>query len=147
VFAERERGSQKKMLFSLDLKLERWLRAIHIGFVNQIWDFCNTNKHSLKTKQNKPTNQTNKKTFLLVFVNFISCIPIPFISPPLIPPSTLATLPSIKKKKSNESYSVAQCVPQYFLLSTLLCSQMFIAMSHWSGLRPLTSATLSNKHS
>jgi hypothetical protein len=38
---------------------------------------------------------------------------------------------------------VSQCVPQYTLLSTLPYMQMFIAMSHWSGSRPLASVTLS----
>ena len=38
---------------------------------------------------------------------------------------------------------MSQCVPQYIPLSTHLYLQMFIAMSHWSGLRPLASATLS----
>jgi hypothetical protein len=35
---------------------------------------------------------------------------------------------------------VSQCVPQCTLLSTLLCLQMFIAMTRWSGTtRPLAS--------
>ena len=38
---------------------------------------------------------------------------------------------------------VCLCVPQYIPLSTHLHLQMFIAMSHWSGSRPLASATLS----
>ena len=38
---------------------------------------------------------------------------------------------------------MSQYVPQYTLLTTLLYLQMFITMSHWSGFRPLTSATLS----
>jgi hypothetical protein len=38
---------------------------------------------------------------------------------------------------------VSQCVPQYTLLSIHLCLQIFIAVTHWSGLRPLAAATLS----
>lgn len=38
---------------------------------------------------------------------------------------------------------MSQCVPQYIPLSTHLHLQMFIAMSHWSGSRPLASVTLS----
>lgn len=36
---------------------------------------------------------------------------------------------------------VCPSVPQYTLLSTLLCLQMFIKMSLWYGLRLLASAT------
>lgn len=36
---------------------------------------------------------------------------------------------------------MSQCGPQHTLLSTLLFWQMFIAMIHWSDLRPLASAT------
>jgi hypothetical protein len=39
------------------------------------------------------------------------------------------------------SCNMSQCVPQYFPLSTHLHLQMFIAMSHWSGSRPLASLT------
>lgn len=38
---------------------------------------------------------------------------------------------------------VCQCVTKYTLLSTYVYSQMFIAMKHWSGSRPLASATVS----
>ena len=40
------------------------------------------------------------------------------------------------------SCDVSQFVTQYNILCTHLCLQMLIAMSHWSGLRPLASATL-----
>jgi hypothetical protein len=51
--------------------------------------------------------------------------------------------PTEKKKSHRGSCSVSQCVPQYTLLSTHLCLQMFIEMTHWSGKSPLASATLS----
>lgn len=36
---------------------------------------------------------------------------------------------------------MSQCVKQYTLLLKQLYLQMFIAVSHWSDLRPLVSAT------
>lgn len=38
---------------------------------------------------------------------------------------------------------MSQYVPQYTVLFILLCLQIIIAMTHWSGTRPLASATLS----
>ena len=66
-----------------------------------------------------------------------------YISPPLVPASsTLATSPPTEKKKKKISLWKL-CVQQHTPLSTLLCLQMFIVMSHWSGTRPLASAMLS----
>lgn len=48
-----------------------------------------------------------------------------------------------EKKVSHGSCSVSRCFIQYALLSKQLYLQMFIAMSLWSGLRNLVSATLS----
>ena len=46
------------------------------------------------------------------------------------------------------SFSISWCIPKYNLLYTHLYLQMFIAISHWSGSRPLASATPSilNSH-
>lgn len=57
------------------------------------------------------------------------------------PPSTLATSPPQEKKKILQWR--LQCVPEYTLWSTLLCLQVFIAVTPWSGTRPLASAALS----
>ena len=46
-----------------------------------------------------------------------------------------------EKKKKISLWKL--CVQQHTPLSTLLCLQMFIVMSHWSGTRPLASAMLS----
>jgi hypothetical protein len=86
------------------------------------------------------------KTFYCFFVNFTSCTPFPLISPspPTRPPSWHPSPASTEKIKSHcGSRSVPQCAPHYTLLSTLLCLQMSIAMTPWSGTRPLASATLS----
>lgn len=52
-----------------------------------------------------------------------------------------------KKTKQRHSHSgkcsVSKCVGQSILLPKQLCLQMFIAMSRWSGLRSVDSATLS----
>jgi hypothetical protein len=76
-----------------------------------------------------------KKPFYCFFVNFPSCTPISLISlSPLYLPPNLATSPSTTTTKSNcENYVVSQCVPQYILLSTLLCLPMFLAMTCCSG--------------
>lgn len=67
----------------------------------------------------------------------------------MIPNPTHLPLPSNlpppnrgKEKSHCGSCSVSQYVPQYTLLSTL-CLQMFTPVIHWSGTRPLASATLS----
>ena len=44
-------------------------------------------------------------------------------------------------KHTHTHHITSQCAPQYSPLSTHLHLQMFIAMSHWSGLRPLAPAT------
>lgn len=69
-------------------------------------------------------------------MNFISCTPVPLTSPTLDLLSTLAI-------SCCGSSSTPQCVPRIFPLPTLLCLQMFMAMTCWSGLRPLASANLS----
>ena len=48
-----------------------------------------------------------------------------------------------KKPKQHLAVEAAMYLTVYTLLPTLLCLQMIFAMSHWSGLRSLTSATLS----
>lgn len=56
------------------------------------------------------------------------------------------TSTSSKRKGKTDNYlseSVSSCVPRNTFLSQQLCFSMFIAMSHWSGLMPLASATLS----
>jgi hypothetical protein len=69
---------------------------------------------------------------------------IPLISPsPHTCPLPLKPSPEQRKNSFCGSCGVSQCVPQFTLLSTLLCLQMFIAMTHLSGVRPLASASLS----
>ena len=48
-----------------------------------------------------------------------------------------------RKTSHHGTCAMSQCVPQYTPLSTHLHLQMFIAMTPWSGMRPLASATLS----
>ena len=71
--------------------------------------------------------------------------PIPSHAPsPLIPTLHPFNFPPQQRKKSYCRWcSVSQCLPQNALLTTPLCSQMAIAMTSWSGMRPLVSATLS----
>ena len=82
-------------------------------------------------------------------MNFTSCTPIPLISLSLCiypPPLQLHLQKKIRYNLKTclvVEAVVWQCATQSTLLSILLCLQMFIAMSHWSGLRPLASATLS----
>jgi hypothetical protein len=60
------------------------------------------------------------------------------LSVPSYPPSAFAT-----PKKKNLLVEAVVChsvISQYTILSTLLCMQMVIAVSHWAGLRPLASA-------
>lgn len=80
-------------------------------------------------------------------------------STPLTTPSLwMALCPSNLPPKENEQQEinkakhrkhltveavVCQCVPQCTLLTTYLFLQMFLALSRWSGARPLASATLS----
>lgn len=79
-----------------------------------------------------------KNTLYWIFVNFISCTPIPVTSPPLIHIFHPYNLPSWQRKKS----CPGNCsVSQYTLSSTSLYLQMFTAMSR-SGMRYLTSSTL-----
>jgi hypothetical protein len=75
-------------------------------------------------------------------VTFTPCTPTPFIS------LSLCTHPlplqhHLKKKKYLVEAAVCHSECHVYLLSTFLCLHMFIAMSHWSGSRPLASATLS----
>ena len=95
--------------------------------------------------------------FLRFFQLFIDALwvshnappPIPLISPSLCIHLCPCNLPLQKnnKEQTNKqaclcgSCSVSQCVPQHTFLSTHLYLQMFIAMSHWSGSRPLATAT------
>lgn len=74
--------------------------------------------------------------FLLIFMNFTSCIPIPLNS--LFLCTWLPSFPKRKKKSHCGSYSMSQCA----LLSTLRYLQIFIEMNHRSGSKPLASATL-----
>jgi hypothetical protein len=85
-------------------------------------------------------------TFYWFFVEFTSCTPIPLISPslhtyppPLKPPLDLPTSP--KQKKINLIVEAVACHNVFYSIIVCLLVQMFIAMSHWSGLRPLASAT------
>jgi hypothetical protein len=77
-------------------------------------------------------------------VNFISCISIPLT----FPNSNTHPAPSLpynrggKKGSHCGNCSVSQQVPECTLQSTLLCLQMFIAMTCWSSTRTLASATL-----
>jgi hypothetical protein len=86
------------------------------------------------------------KAFHWLFVNFTPCIPTPLISP-FIPSALTTSLPLKNRKKKNlsKTFHYGNCsihsVPQYTSLLKHLHLQMFIAMSHWSGLRPLSSAT------
>ena len=90
-------------------------------------------------------------------MSFTSCTLVLIISPsPYICPS-LAIFPHHQNKKTTQptnnnnnktkkashrgSCSVLQCVPQYIPWCTHLHLQMFIAVSHWSGLRSLVSVT------
>jgi hypothetical protein len=56
-------------------------------------------------------------------------------------PPPLQPSPQQRENQFTEAV-VYRCVPQFTLLSTQLYLQMFIAMSCWSGLRSLASATL-----
>lgn len=73
-------------------------------------------------------------------MNLTSC-PLTSLTAPLqlITSHTLVTLPV---EKMLMEAVVCQCVPQYNLMFTLLCLQMFIAMT-WSATRSLATATLS----
>ena len=100
-------------------------------------------------------------------MNFTSCTPIPFISPslhicplPLQPPHGKKMTATTTKRKTKISpwkpqcvtvchiahlfchrgnHGVSQCITQYTLSPRQLFLQMFIAMNHWSGSRPLVS--------
>lgn len=61
---------------------------------------------------------------------------------PLYPPPPFQTPCQQRKKRSHGSCSMSQCVPEHTLLFTLLCLQIFIAMTCWSCTKPLASATL-----
>jgi hypothetical protein len=110
--------------------------------------------------QSKPMDKQPTKnrffrslTFYWFFVNFMSCTPIPFIS------SFLCTSPYNHPSKRKEGriktnilvvraavwglQCVMVCHTLYNFLSKHLYLQIFIAMCHWSGLRPLASAILS----
>jgi hypothetical protein len=57
-------------------------------------------------------------------------------------PSTPVASPQQRKKKSD--CGSCRCVtvcPTLYPLSTILCLQMFIGISYWSGSRPLASGT------
>ena len=89
----------------------------------------------------KKKNQQNP--FYWFFVSNL----IPLISPSLcicplpLKPPLQKKIKSKYKTSQHGSCSESHCVPQYTLLSTYLHSQIFVAMSHWSGSRPLVSAT------
>ena len=78
-------------------------------------------------------------------MNFTSGTPIPLISLSLCiypPPLQLHLQKKIRYNLKTclvVEAVVWQCATQSTLLSMLLCMPMFIAMSHWSGLRPLVS--------
>lgn len=63
---------------------------------------------------------------------------------PIPPNLPLALAISPPKRKKNLIMEVAVCyaVSQYTLLPKQLYLEMFIAVSHWTGLRALASATL-----
>ena len=78
-------------------------------------------------------------------------LPSPCVHPPPLQPPFQKKIKKQKQKQATTtkpkkahhgSYNVSQCVPQYTFLSTHLYLGMFFAMSHWSGLRSLASATL-----
>lgn len=83
--------------------------------------------------------------FYWFFVSSTFCTPIPLMSPFLCIYLT-ALQPSYPPKKGIKTISqwklkyVTECHTVY-PLSTHLYLQRFIAVSHWSGLRPLASAT------
>ena len=98
------------------------------------------------------------KVRLLLFFNFllILCrVHIMYPNPTHLPfpsylPSTLETSPGpshLTKTEENKSHcgscSISYTVSQYIPVSTHLHLQMFTAMSHWSSLRPPTTATSS----
>lgn len=81
-------------------------------------------------------------------MNFISCTPTlhtqPFIPPPPKKIKSKNKRQQHKRKPSHCGYChVSHCITQYILLSTYLYLHMFTAKNHWSGSRPLASATLS----
>jgi hypothetical protein len=75
-------------------------------------------------------------TFYWFFMTFPSCTPTPPIPLSLLIPALCpCNVPTKREKKCCGICSAWQCVPQCILLSTLLCLQMFIATSPWSGSR------------
>ena len=83
-------------------------------------------------------NLTFLKKFLLILWEFYIMHPRPtYLQVPSYPTFTLVTPPPPNKThtQSIESCSLSQCVPQYISLLIHLHLQMFIVMSHWSGLR------------
>lgn len=97
-----------------------------------------------------------QKLFIDYFVNFSKCTPIPFISSSLLICSQSLQSPPKRKQtdyKQNKTTSrkllqlklqcVTMCHIVYPFAQTALLVDMFISMSHWTGLRPLPSAALS----
>jgi hypothetical protein len=83
------------------------------------------------------------KSFYWFFVNFTSCNAIPLISPsPQTHPPHLQPLSNIFFKNVLLEARVCQSVPQYTLFSRQLCLPILIAMTCYSHMSPLISATL-----
>lgn len=89
---------------------------------------------------------THTYTFLF-FVNFTSCTPVPSSPPPLIPALHRCNLPPRREKIISfwKLWYVTVCSTMH-ILSMLLCSEPLIAVTGWSGKRPLASAALSILH-
>ena len=83
------------------------------------------------------------KCFYWFFVNFTSCNAIPLIShSPQTHPPHLQPLSNIFFKNVLLEARVCQSVPQYTLFSRQLCLPILIAMTCYSHMSPLISATL-----
>jgi len=89
-----------------------------------------------------PHYTQNSLTFLLILCEFHIMYPNPTHLPcPLLSALHPCNLPLKENKNKTIWPRKLQCVPQYALSPKQLYLQMFTTKSHWSGTKPLASAT------